>query len=59
MLYSRREPPGGEMPVRGTAVIRILSTAAGVVMFWGLRKMWLLPAFHVIHDNADVCTVYI
>ena len=47
------------MPVRGTAVIRILSTAAGVVMFWGLRKMWLLPAFHVIHDDADVCTVYI
>ena len=46
------------MPVRGTAVIRILSTAAGVIIFWVLRKMWLLPAFRVIRDDADASTVY-
>jgi len=59
VLYSRREPPGGEMPVRETAAIRIISTTAGVVTFWVLRKMLSLPASRVIRDDEDACTVYI
>ena len=59
MLYSRREPPGGETPVRETAAIRIISTTAGVVTFWVLRKMLSLPASRVIHDDEDVRTVFI
>ena len=47
------------MPVRATAVIRILSTTAGVVTFLVLRKMLSLPASRVIRDDVDVCTVYI
>ena len=46
------------MPVRETAAIRILSTTAGVVTFWVLRKMLLLPASRVIYDDEDTCTVY-
>ena len=47
------------MPVRATAAIRIISTTAGVVTFWVLRKMLSLPASRVIRDDADVSTVYI
>jgi hypothetical protein len=46
------------MPVRATAVIRILSTTAGVVTFWILRKRLSLPASRVVRDDADACTVY-
>ena len=47
------------MPVRETATIRIISTTAGVVTFWGLRKMLSLPASRVIRDDEDADTVYI
>ena len=47
------------MPVRATAAIRIISTTAGVVTFWILRKMLSLPASRVIYDDEDACTVYI
>ena len=47
------------MPVRATAVIRILSTTAGVVTCLVLRKRLSLPASRVIRDDVDVCTVYI
>jgi hypothetical protein len=46
------------MPVRATAVIRILSTTAGVITFWLLRKILSLPASRVVRDDADACTVY-
>ena len=46
------------MPVRETAAIRIISTTAGVVTFWVLRKILSLPASRVIRDAADACTVY-
>jgi hypothetical protein len=59
MLYSRREPPGGDMPVGATAAIRIISTAAGVVTFWVLHKMLSLPLSRVIHDDENARTVYI
>jgi hypothetical protein len=49
MLYSRREPPGGEIPVSEAAAIRILSTTVGVVTFWVLRKRLSLPASRVIY----------
>ena len=39
VLYSRREPLGGEMPVREIAAIRIISTTAGVVTFSVLLRM--------------------
>src|SRR5215510_13429465 len=47
------------MPVRETAAIRIISTTAGVVTFWVLRKMLSLPASHIVRDDADAYTVYI
>jgi len=47
------------MPVRETAAIRIISTTAGVVTFWVLRKMLSLPASRVICNDEDACTVYI
>jgi len=47
------------MPVRETAAIRIISTTAGVVTFWTLRKMLSLPASRVICNDEDACTVYI
>ena len=47
------------MPVRETAAIRIISTTAGVVTFWVLRKMLSLPASRVIRKDEDACTVYI
>jgi hypothetical protein len=47
------------MPVRATAAIRIISTTAGVVTFWVLRKMGSFPTSHVIRDDEDVGTVYI
>ena len=47
------------MPVRETAAIRIISTTAGVVTFWTLRKMLSLPASRVSRDDEDACTVYI
>jgi hypothetical protein len=46
------------MPVRETAAIRIISTAAGVVTFWVLRKMLSLPVSCVMHDDEDACPVY-
>ena len=58
MLYSRRKPPGGEIPGRETAAICIISTIAGVVTFCILRKMLSLPAPRVIRDDEDVCTVH-
>ena len=47
------------MPVRETAAIRIISTTAGVITFWTLRKMLSLPASRVIWNDEDACTVYI
>ena len=46
------------MSVRETAAIRILSTTAGVVTFWVLRKMLSLPASYVVRDDTDAYTVY-
>ena len=46
------------MPVRETAAIRLISTTAGVVMFWVLRKMLSLPVSRVVRDD-DAGTVYI
>jgi hypothetical protein len=46
------------MPVRATAVIRILSTTAGVVTLWVLRKMWSFPMSYAIRDDEDACRVY-
>jgi hypothetical protein len=46
------------MPVRKTAAIHIISTTAGVVTFWVLRKMLSLPVSRVIHDDEDAGTVY-
>ena len=46
------------MPLRETAAIRILSTRAGVVTFWVLRKILSLPAPRVVRDDEDACTVY-
>jgi hypothetical protein len=46
------------MPVRETAAIRIISTTAGVVTFWVLRKMLSLPTSHVRRDDEDAGTVY-
>jgi hypothetical protein len=37
------------MPVKEAAAIRIISTTAGVVTFWVLRKRLSLPASRVIH----------
>jgi hypothetical protein len=47
------------MPVRETAAIRIISTAAGVATFSILRKMLSLPASRLISDDEDAYTVYI
>ncbi len=47
------------MPVREIAAIRIISTTAGVVTFWALRKMLSLRASRVIRNDEDACTVYI
>jgi hypothetical protein len=46
------------MPVRETAAIRIISTTAGVVTFYVLRKMLSLSVSRIIHDDEDACTVY-
>jgi len=46
------------MPVREAAVIRILSTTAGVITFWVLRKILSLPAPRGVRDNEDASTVY-
>jgi len=47
------------MLVRARAAIRILSTIAGVVTFWVLRKILSLPAPRIVRDDEDACTVYI
>jgi len=46
------------MSVRETAAIRIFSTTAGVVTFWVLCKMLLLPVSRVLHDDGGAGTVY-
>jgi len=47
------------MPVRETAAICIISTTAGVATFWVLRKRLSLLTSCVIHDDEDMCTVYL
>ena len=46
------------MRVRARAAIRILSTTAGVVTFWVLRKILSLPAPPVVRDDEEAGTVY-
>ena len=47
------------MPVKEAAAIRIISTTAGVVTFWVLRKRVSLRMSRVRRNDEDVCTVYI
>jgi len=58
-LYSLREAPGGEMPVRKAAAIRIIFTTIGVLTFCFLLNMSLLETSRVRCDGEDVDTVYL
>ena len=46
------------MPVRETAAICIISTTAGVVTFWVLRKRLSLPTSRVIHVTTRARAQY-
>ena len=58
-LYSLREAPGGDMPVRKAAAIGIISTTVGVITFCFLLNMSLFETSRVRGDGEDVGTVYL